>query len=563
MSWFQRFKQWFDTEVDIVRLSLAGMVIVVVGVLSIVAMSVFGYAPPLTPFFFTSVCLVAIAALVGLYSMNFRVHRDLRNHMRLTKVLVNSLGQGFLLFSRNGICGDVYSQACLDLLETMPAGRHIIDVLRVPEPEQADFRDWIDMLFIPHHALGFEDITRFMPQTFRHNHDKHVTLVYRPIYGKDQILSQVVVIATDATEEYQSQMHAQQQQNYANMICSIFKERNQFLATITHIRKFIEAVDQTKSRENSPNILRLLHTLKSAVLHFHLDDLGRIVGDLEGSLRDEALISDAAFLKELAAGRKRVDEGLQWIMGEVTKLIGQDYEGRGNMREVTELALYDFARDMEQKNVDPVVVRQFLVDIVAVPANECFHLFEREVRDLAEIIGKQVKPIRFTGSNPRILLLPIKEFLFSLTHVSTNIIDHGIEASVTRLARGKDPVGQISIHVETYVDDNRSEWLHIIISDDGNGVDPTKVREKLQKVDPDGSWRDQNDEDVIQNIFSWGFSTRDQISDLSGRGVGMEAVYREVKLLGGDIRVYSELYKGTRFDIRVPYSFDLSDHSLD
>ena len=147
--------------------------------------------------------------------------------------------------------------------------------------------------------------------------------------------------------------------------------------------------------------------------------------------------------------------------------------------------------------------------------------------------------------------------------MSTNIIDHGIEASVTRLARGKDPVGQISIHVETYVDDNRSEWLHIIISDDGNGVDPTKVREKLQKVDPDGSWRDQNDEDVIQNIFSWGFSTRDQISDLSGRGVGMEAVYREVKLLGGDIRVYSELYKGTRFDIRVPYSFDLSDHSLD
>lgn len=158
--------------------------------------------------------------------------------------------------------------------------------------------------------------------------------------------------------------------------------------------------------------------------------------------------------------------------------------------------------------------------------------------------------------------MPIQEFLFSLTHISRNIIDHGIEASVTRLARGKDPAGQISVHIETLQEEsNGKEWLQIIIADDGNGIDPAKVREKLEKTDPLGSWREQDDATVIQNIFSWGFSTRDKITDLSGRGVGMEAVHREVKLLGGDIRVYSEVSKGTRFDIRIPYSFNFSTSS--
>jgi chemotaxis protein histidine kinase CheA len=166
--------------------------------------------------------------------------------------------------------------------------------------------------------------------------------------------------------------------------------------------------------------------------------------------------------------------------------------------------------------------------------------------------------VRYTGSNPRILTQPIHEFLFSLTHICRNIIDHGIEPPVTRLARGKDPAGQVSIHADIILDgETKSEWFQVIISDDGNGVDPSRVRAKLATIDPQGPWRHEDDQAVIQHIFSWGFSTRDNVTDLSGHGVGMEAVEREVKLLGGSIKVYSELYRGTRFDIRIPHILDL------
>jgi len=546
-------------HVDVIHTSLAGMTAIVLMLLAAVALPVFGYAPVAVKSAFFIMTAASLAGIGYLYYMNYRVHQHVSNQARLTEVLVNSLGQGFLSFDQQGLCGRVYSQACIDLLETIPARQNIQDVLHISEEQRVDFKDWMDILFMPNHALGFDDVIKFLPQFFPHSLGRRISLLYRPIRAKDGALTNVVVIATDQTEEYEAQQRAQQQQNYAEMICRIFKERNQFLATVTHVRKFLEAASQPVRREDAAPLLRQLHTLKAAVKHFHLEELGEMVHRFESELRSDQIKSDEDFQKQLDVARKEIGDGLAAALTHVHDLIGQDYEGRGNMHEIEESALYSFAQEMEAKNADPALVRHFLSSIAAVPANECFRQFDRELNDLAEIIGKQIKPIRYTGSNPRILTRPIQEFLFSLTHICRNIIDHGIESSVTRLARGKDPAGQVSIHADIALDDeNKREWLHIIISDDGNGIDPTRVRAKLATVDPHGPWRTEDDQAVIQHIFSWGFSTRDNVTDLSGHGVGMEAVEREVNLLGGTIKVYSELYRGTRFDIRVPYIFDLN-----
>lgn len=548
-------------HVDIIHTSLAGMTAIVLVLLFAVALPVFDMAPVTHKAEFAVMVAAALAGIGYLYYMNYRVHQHVSNQARLTEVLVNSLGQGFFSFNHEGLCGRVYSQACLDLLESVPAAKDIKDVLHIPEIEHADFKDWMDILFMPNHALGFDDVVKFLPQFFAHSQGRRISLVYRPIRGKSEELTNVVVIATDQTEEFEAQKMAQNQQNYAEMICRIFKERNQFLATITHLRKFIEAANRPVKREDASTLLRLLHTLKAAVKHFHLDDLGEVVHKHETLLRSETITSDQDFQNYLDAARDEIEKGLAAVLDQVRDLIGQDYEGRGNMHEVEELALYEFAREMKSRNADPVLVRHFLSRIAAVPANECFRQFDRELHDLAEINGKQVKPVRYTGSNPRILTQPVHEFLFSLTHICRNIIDHGIEPPVTRLARGKDPAGQVSIHSDVIVDGDQSEWLQIIISDDGNGVDPSRVRAKLATIDPQGPWRHEDDQAVIQHIFSWGFSTRDNVTDLSGHGVGMEAVEREVKILCGSIKVYSELYRGTRFDIRIPHIMDLDAKS--
>jgi two-component system chemotaxis sensor kinase CheA len=556
--------QAFLTEavrhVDIIHISLVGMTAIVLTLLAALALPVFGFAPVEHVFAFVVMVIASLCGIAYLYYVNYRVHVHVSTQSRLTEVLVNSLGQGFLSFNQAGLCGPVYSQACIDLLEMIPAGKNIVDVLHIPQDQHADFREWMDILFMPHHALGFDDVIRFLPQFFPHSQKRRINLMYRPIRDKSGGLVQVVIIATDQTEEFEAQQLIKQQQGFADMIGRIFKERNQFYATLTHIRKFLEEAQRNPRRETGAPLLRSLHTLKAAVKHFHLDKLGNIISRFETDLRSDIITTDDDFRRCLAAGSDEMEKELGDVLGQVRDLIGQDYEGRGTMHEVEESVLYDFAREMSAANADQALIHRYLSSIAAVPANECLRLFERELRDLAEMTGKQIKSVRFTGSNPRVLTQPMHEFLFSLTHISRNMIDHGIEPSVTRLARGKDPAGQVSIHIDTQKDDKGEEWLHIIISDDGNGIDPSKIRAKLATIDPNGDWRNEDDAAVIQRIFSWGFSTRENVTELSGRGVGLEVVEREVNLLGGKIRVQSELYRGTKFDIAIPYSLDLSDH---
>jgi two-component system chemotaxis sensor kinase CheA len=493
-----------------------------------------------------------------LYYMNYAVHKIMGDHARLTEVLVNSLGQGFLSFGSDGMCDSVYSQACGDLLQIVPAGKNIMDVLHVPAEGRSDFKDWLDVLFMPNHALGFYDVVNFLPQFYAHSADRRISLMYRPIYSKSGALLRVVLIATDQTEEYAAQELAKQRQDYADMICRIFRERNQFLATITHVRKFIEEAGHPTMRKDADSLLRLLHTLKAAVKHFHLNALGDVVHSLESELRNENITSDERFMEVLTSGRNRVDIELTAVLDQIKDLIGQDYERRGNMHEIEESALYSFALVMGVSGVPRDIVDHYLRFIVAVPVNDCFRQFDRELIDLAEITGKQVKPVRYTGSNPPVLTRSLHAMIFSLTHVCRNIVDHGIEPAVTRISHGKEPAGQVTIHTDIIRHgDGDKQSLLIIIGDDGAGVDPARVRSKLSVTAPDGNWRDQDDHAVIQNIFSWGFSTRDTVTDLSGRGVGMEAVEREIKDLGGTIEVFSELHHGTRFEIRVPYTLDV------
>lgn len=542
-------------QVDILHVSLVGMTAIVIVLLIAVALPVFGYPAVTHKVSFAVITATTFGGIGYLYYLNYTVHKLVSDHAGLTEVLVNSLGQGFLSFGPSGLCDNVYSQACLDLLETTPTGKNIMDVLRIPEEGRSDFKDWLDVLFMPNHALGFQDVVNFLPQFFPHTEERRISLVYRPIYSKPGVLMRVVLIATDQTEEYAAQQLATQRQDYADMICRIFRERNQFLATITHVRKFIEESAVPVTREQGSSLLRLLHTLKAAVKHFHLNSLGDVVHSMEAELRSESITTDEQFMAAVASGRRRISDELEAVLDNIKDLIGQDYERRGNMHEIEESALYSFALVMNVSGVSQDIINHYLRFIVAVPIQDCLRQFERELADLAEITGKQVKPIRYTGSNPPILTRTYHPLIFSLTHICRNIIDHGIEPAVTRIARGKDPAGLVSIHSDI-IDDAGSgkKWLELTISDDGGGIDPSRVRAKLAANHPDGKWHDMSDHALIQNIFSWGFSTRDTISEMSGYGVGMESVECEVKALGGTIEVFSELYHGTLFKILVPYS---------
>lgn len=540
-------------HVDLVHTTLIGMAGIVIMLFVAALLPVVGYQPVTQV---SAAVVMGIAAFGGmgvLYAINFRVHKHVTAQARLTEVLVNSLGQGFLTFDSNAVCGLVYSQACLDVLECVPTGKNLADVLHVPTGSREDFMGWIGVLFDPTHALGFDDAVRFLPQNFMHSGGRNIALAYKPILNAQENLTHIVVIATDRTEETEAQELAEQRQQFANMICKIFKERNQFITTISHIRDFIALTARSDlTMTDIPNIMRQLHTLKAAVRHFNLIKFGEIIHTVESQMRDTEITTEIDLQLIAATTHDVIETEFSRVLVEVRDLIGIDDERRGTVYEIGEDKIYAYANFLQSVQENPLALHRYLTDIAALPVRGCFMGFERELIELSQQMDKNLKPVSYTGTDVPVLALPLQDFFFSMTHMSRNIIDHGIEPPVTRMARNKDAAGLINVHTELQTDAAQQQWLLIEVSDDGAGIDPSRVRQKLAAIDPEGSWRFEGDHEVIQRIFAWGVSTRDGVSEISGRGVGLEAVMREVQKLGGTMSVESEIYRGTKFKIKVP-----------
>lgn len=188
-----------------------------------------------------------------------------------------------------------------------------------------------------------------------------------------------------------------------------------------------------------------------------------------------------------------------------------------------------------------------------VPLSTVFDAFPRAVREMARSQGKEVN---LTIENAdvgvdRSLLADVRD---ALVHILRNAVDHGIEAPDGRAALGKPPAGKIAIRVR--VD---GDMLQMVIDDDGRGIDPARVRDvAVQRGLLTASQAaGLADREAVELIFVNGFSTREEVTDLSGRGVGMDVVKRKVEALGGSVSVSSRIGLGSSFALRLPQSLAL------
>jgi two-component system chemotaxis sensor kinase CheA len=182
------------------------------------------------------------------------------------------------------------------------------------------------------------------------------------------------------------------------------------------------------------------------------------------------------------------------------------------------------------------------------PIGALFEKFPRLVRDLAQATGKRVSLLtegRETELDKNILEV-IKD---PLTHIIRNAIDHGIEDPERRTERSKAPEGQIVLRAF-----HEGGQVNIEISDDGNGIDVERVRAKaVQKgVLPADRAARMTEQELMQLIFAPGFSTAEQVTQLSGRGVGMDVVKTNIEKIGGTIDLHAMLGRGTTIHIKIP-----------
>lgn len=182
------------------------------------------------------------------------------------------------------------------------------------------------------------------------------------------------------------------------------------------------------------------------------------------------------------------------------------------------------------------------------PIKKVFGRFPRVVRDLARNLKKEIN-LELRGEDTDLDKNLVEALADPLVHLVRNSVDHGIELPAERESSGKPRVGKVVLAAE-------QEGDHILLSidDDGAGMDPDRLREKAVEkgvMDADAAAR-LADVDAYNLIFAPGFSTKTEISDVSGRGVGMDVVKTKITQLNGSIEIQSKLGEGTRFIIKVP-----------
>ncbi|MGE5676023.1 MAG: chemotaxis protein CheW [Mycobacterium leprae] len=182
------------------------------------------------------------------------------------------------------------------------------------------------------------------------------------------------------------------------------------------------------------------------------------------------------------------------------------------------------------------------------PVDNLFRKFPRMVRDIANKAGKDLEFV-VLGEETELDRSVIEEIGDPLMHLLRNSVDHGVEAPMDRIRVGKPQKGTVTL--EAYHEEN-----HIIISvrDDGRGIDPNRIRSSAVKkgILSEEAARRMPDSEVINLIWAPGFSTAEKVSDISGRGVGLDVVHKNIEKLNGSVEIKTEVGKGTEFRIKLP-----------
>ncbi len=197
-------------------------------------------------------------------------------------------------------------------------------------------------------------------------------------------------------------------------------------------------------------------------------------------------------------------------------------------------------------------LQEAVMSIRMMPMSVVFSRFPRVVRDISQKLGKQVE-LKLSGESTELDKGLIERITDPLTHLVRNSLDHGIESPDVRAAKGKQPVGTITLSAY-----HQSGNIVIEVGDDGAGLNREKI---LAKAKERGfNVHDQmSDQEVFQLIFEAGFSTADQITDVSGRGVGMDVVKKNITAMGGRVEIDSMAGVGTRMTVRLPLTLAILD----
>jgi two-component system chemotaxis sensor kinase CheA len=319
----------------------------------------------------------------------------------------------------------------------------------------------------------------------------------------------------------------------------------------------IKGLSNSVSKIGNQDISKVLDDVASSVEQIseqveELDDLqDKILEEVVEAEKDKTKdIATATTGRTMRVSEEKVDVFMHYV-GDLIE-ISESFnllQTRINSNSDTQLAR-EFKDVNSGFNQLSDKLQKSLLAIRKVPARNLIQKVPRMVRDLANSLSKEVK-VEVAGQDVQIDKSMIEAMESPINHLVRNCVDHGIETPEERKKAGKNETGMVKIDIAEYGED-----VIIKIEDDGAGIDSEKIRKKAIQMGlvTDEQATQLNNRDVLQFIFSSGFSTAKKVTDVSGRGVGMDVVRTNVESLKGSIDLQSTVGRGSTVTLRLPSS---------
>lgn len=464
--------------------------------------------------------------------------KELKNLNDIQKGMLNSLGQGFVIIDKEHKVAPIYSKIAEDMFEVVPHEVEPASIIGINEEESANFKELFGLAF--QQVLDFDDMAKLNPEKRTNSKNQRIALNYAPIRnGETSELDYVLVIGTDKTAEWESMEKFKKEWNFSQMITKIASNRFSVNKVITEALSMLKTCSEIVQQDKDfalRDVQRLVHTIKGSLSYFNIEELTQMAHDTESFLT-EYYNAQKCPLELRGEVLKRVNdlkEGIEAYIDQYDSII--QFKDSSSMKPIPVKDLESFLKDLRSRNYD--LALEFRELFFKSKIGPYFQMYPGIIKDLSIKLNKEARFV-LQGADVEIPDGPWDELFVQFIHCVRNSMAHGMEDPQEREEAGKPREGTITFGFEIVM-----EQLKITISDDGRGIDWQKMAAKDPEI--------RNEDDAIARILTGGLSSQDEVSEVSGRGVGVSSVYATVQKWGGHLTIKNKFKEGMSIVISVP-----------
>lgn len=471
------------------------------------------------------------------------------------KDLLDNAGQGFLSFSADYKIHSEYSRACDQFFGKSIRGENVLKLLF--SSNEAAVKESLDLLFGGVGELAiFEDL---LPGEIEME-GRTLTVHYRWIPSTLSTESdKMMIILTDVTKAKALEQQLAVDEARNKLILKIATDRDGFSRFLSEAKTLFQAIyqqlQQPIDRIDQNGLFRHYHTLKGGTASYALHEVSEAVHNIESNL-DGMMKNPSLFTKKSKTQLQKSTQQAESMLIEAVKPLRDlvdDSNSCSKAEKVFKVSeskinkLERYTGNLLEKAGDKRLLA-LIRDLKKQPIGGILNKFKNDAQDLAQKLNKQVE-IELSGQDVEIDQEPLQPLFASLVHLVRNSVDHGIEDPDVRIMQGKEESGKLFIQAEM-----ESNHFHLRIKDDGAGIDGSHIKDiALSKnLITDSQHREMDPDEAVRLIFLPGFSTKEAVTDISGRGVGMDAVQTAISELKGEIHILTTLDHGSEFLIQIP-----------